>query len=123
MEAPGATPELRTASFAPGCQHHVTISIGPYQAGLLMAESAVPPETISSAQMFKVTAVAPWITSEGQMFVPERGASSDCVLDLGVPPAGIQRVTILVLSATGLVQTATLIGETTDAPRARRSPC
>jgi hypothetical protein len=116
VETAGAEPELRTETFAPGCQHRLTVSIGPHQAGLLMAEVPVPPEAISSPQLLKVTAVAPWITSEGQLFVPEQGASSECVLDLGIPPPGIQRVTILVMSPTGLVQTATLIGETADTP-------
>lgn len=116
VTAPGADPELRTTSFAPATRHSLTISIGSQQAGLLVAEAPVPPEAIASAQMVKVTAVAPWITSEGQMFVPEQGASSDCVLDLGVPPPGVQRVTILVFSATGLVQTATLVGECSDTP-------
>jgi hypothetical protein len=114
--ASSADPELRVASFAPGLRHSVAISIGPQQEGLLVAETPVPPEAIASAQMLKVTAVAPWITSEGQMFVPEQGASSDCVLDLGVPPPGVQRITILVFGATGLVQTATLVGDCTDSP-------
>ena len=114
VEAPGAEPELRTESFAPGRPHTLTVSVGPHQAGLLTAETAVPPEQIS-AELLKVTVVAPWTTAEGQLFVPERGASSDCVLDLGVPPEGIVRLTIMVFSKTSLVQTATLIGETTDA--------
>ena len=114
VEAPGAEQELRSQSFAVGRQHRLTITIGPHQAGLLVAESPVAPASISSAQLLKVTIAAPWITSEGQLFVPDRGASSECVLDLGVPPPGVQRVTILVFSQTGLVQTATLIGETTD---------
>ena len=116
VTAAGSEPELRTESFAPDRQHTLTISIGPHQAGLLVAEAPVPPEAISSALMLKVTVVAPWITSEGQMFVPERGASSDCVLELGIPPPGVHRITILVFSPTGLVQTATLVGESTDAP-------
>jgi hypothetical protein len=116
VEAAGADPALRVSSFAPDRQHRVTVSIGPREAGLLVAETEVPAESTSTAQMLKVTVVAPWITSEGQMFLPPEGASSDCVLDLGVPPPGLQRVTVLVMSATGLVQTATLIGETTDQP-------
>src|SRR5262245_2664964 len=45
VTAPGAEPELRTECFAPGRQHVVTISIGPHQAGLLVAEAPVPPES------------------------------------------------------------------------------
>jgi hypothetical protein len=116
VETVDGEPELRTDAFAPGVPHRLTLSIGPHQAGLLAAEAPVPAEATSSDQMLKVTVAAPWITSEGQLFLPARGASSECVLDLGSPPRseGPQKVTILVFGTGGLLQTATLVGEVTD---------
>lgn len=110
----GSPPELRTQSFAPDQPHTLTLSIGPSAAGLLVAETPVPPESTTTAQMLNVSVVAPWTTVQGQMFLPAVGASSDCVLDLGTPLPGPQRVMVVVMSETGIVQTATLIGETTN---------